>query len=171
MSRFRELKIKNLVAETPNAKVLSFDIPAEYKSEFHYIPGQYVTIDVEIDGKYERRAYSLCSSPLDADLAVGVKKVENGKVSSYINDVAKIGDRIRVMPPMGNFTLSPDPTRKKHYVLIGGGSGITPLMSIIRTVLEQEPSSKLTLFYANRDAQSIMFKAVLDELVEKHADR
>ena len=172
MSKFKELRIKKLVSETPHAKVMTFDIPAEIREEFNYIPGQYITVDVEVDGKSERRAYSLCSSPvLDEDLSVGVKKVENGKVSGYINDIAKEGDVIKVMHPMGNFTLDPDPTRSKHYVLLGGGSGITPLMSIIRSVLEREPSSKLSLFYANRDEQSIMFKSTLDELSEKYADR
>lgn len=171
MSKFKELKIKSLVSETPFAKVLTFEIPAEIRDQFNYIPGQYITVDVEVNGKSERRAYSLCSSPiLDQDLSVGIKKVENGKVSTYINDVAKEGDAIKVMPPMGNFTLDPDPTRSKHYVLFGGGSGVTPLMSIVRTVLVREPNSKLTLFYANRDEQSIMFKTVLDELIEKYPE-
>lgn len=172
MTKFYELKIKKLEPETSYAKVVTFDIPYELKSAFKYTPGQYITVEVNVDGKNERRAYSLCSSPiLDEDLSVGVKKVEMGKVSGFINDVAKEGDTIKVMPPMGNFTVQPDPTRKQHYVLLGGGSGITPLMSIIRTVLQQEPNSKLTLFYANRDEDSIMFKSVLDYLKNQHPDR
>ncbi|MEX0810809.1 MAG: ferredoxin--NADP reductase [Chitinophagales bacterium] len=172
MSRLHELKIKKIKSETPYAKVVTFDIPEDLKSDFKYIPGQYITVEVEVDGKKERRAYSLCSSPvMDDDLSVGVKKVEMGKVSGYINDEAKEGESIRVMPPMGNFTVNTDSTRKKHYVLLGGGSGITPLMSIIRTVLVQEPNSRVTLFYANRDEESIMFKSVLDELENKYPER
>lgn len=172
MSKFHELTIKDIRPETSHAKVITFDIPEDLKDQFQYIPGQYITVDIEVEGNKERRAYSLCSSPLlDDSPSVGVKKVPYGKVSGFLNDRAKAGDTIKVMPPMGNFTVHTDATKSKHYVLLSGGSGITPMMSIIRTVLEAEPSSKLTLFYANRDEDSIMFKPVLDELSAKYPDR
>lgn len=170
--QFHEVKIASIKVLTPEAKTFAFDIPAHLTDQFQYIPGQYITVEVEVDGKRERRAYSLCSSPItDSQPAVGVKKVEMGKVSTYMNDRLQVGDPIRIMPPMGNFTHHPDATLNNHYVLFGGGSGITPLMSILKSVLQREVNSRVTLFYANRNMESIMFRDVLDELANQYAGR
>ncbi len=171
MARFHDIKIKSISPETPHAKVITFDIPAQLLSDFNYVPGQYITIEVEVNGNKERRAYSLCSSPVSDSLpSVGVKKVEFGKVSTYLNDVAQAGQTVRLMEPMGNFKYVTDAANRNHLVLYAGGSGITPMMAITKSLLQQEPNSQITLFYANRNTESIMFKNVLDDLAIRYSN-
>ena len=170
--KLHDVKIASIQTLTQDAKTFAFDIPQHLQEEFKYIPGQYITVEIEIEGKHERRAYSLCSSPVTDDKpAVGVKKVEGGKVSTYMNERLQVGDTLRIMTPMGNFTHQPDGTLSKHYVLFGGGSGITPLMSILKSVLEREANSRITLYYANRNMESIMFKDTLDSIAAQHGER
>lgn len=171
MSKFVSLKVKELVQATADATVVVFERPLG--DEFNYKPGQYLTLKADINGESLRRAYSLCSSPItDKDtLAVAVKRVDGGRMSNFLPDHITAGQQIEVFPPMGNFTVDLDPAKKHHYVLMGGGSGITPLMSIVKSVLEVESGSKVTLFYANRDEHSIIFGRELNQLADQHPDR
>lgn len=172
MSKFNTLKVNNIVRETVDAVSVSFEVPAGLKQDYSYKQGQYLTLKLKVNGEEIRRSYSICSSPLEADkLVVAIKKVKNGKASSYINDVLKTGDSLEVMTPMGNFFSEMNAANKKHYVLFGGGSGITPMMSILKTVLKAEPQSTITLFYGNNDEASIIFKKEIDALAGEHQDR
>jgi ring-1,2-phenylacetyl-CoA epoxidase subunit PaaE len=172
MSRFHEIKVAHVETLTNDAKAIYFDIPDSLKENYKYTPGQYLTFELLINGTKQRRAYSICTSPItDIKPAIGVKKVQGGLVSNYMNDQVKAGDVLQVMEPMGNFTHSPNAFNKHHYVLLGGGSGITPLMSILKSVLHVEKESKITLFYANRNEQSIMFKSDLESLQQQYGSR
>lgn len=172
MSRFHSLKLIRKKQETPDAVSLSFEIPAELKTAFQYKHGQYLTLKTEINGESVRRAYSLCSSPLkDEYITVAVKKVDGGKMSNFLNDQFQEGQVIEVMEPEGRFYTELSPSNKKHYYLIGGGSGITPLFSILKSVLIAEPESKITLIYGNRNAESIIFKSELDRLANENPNR
>lgn len=170
MSKFRSLIVQKIIRETPDAVTLQFARPTE--PEWNYKAGQYLTLKLNVNGKDERRAYSLCSSPVtDNFLAVTVKQVANGVVSQYIGQQLKEGTSIEVFQPQGNFNMVPDASKPQHYILLGGGSGITPLMSILKTVLETEPQSRVTLFFGNRNEQSIIFRSALDALAASHPDR
>ena len=172
MSRFHSLKIKNVTNETADAVSLAFEVPTDLAKDYEYKQGQYLTLKFNINGEELRRSYSICSSPLDGnELRVAVKKVKDGKVSTYINNTVKEGDVVEVMIPMGNFYTETNSTNQKHYVLFAGGSGITPMMSILKTVLKAEPQSSVTLFYANNDQASIIFKKQLDEIAANNPSR
>lgn len=172
MSKFHSLKVVDVTRETVDAVSVAFEVPQNLKSEYKYKQGQYLTLKLNINGEEVRRSYSICSSPVDEnELRVAIKKVHNGKVSSFINDKTKVGDVIEVMVPMGNFYSEMNASNKKTYVLFGGGSGITPMLSILKTVLASEPNSKVILFYGNNDEASIIFKNQLAELENKNADR
>jgi len=170
MSRFNSLKVIDVVRETADAVSVAFEVPASLKQEYAYRQGQYLTLKMTINGEEVRRSYSVCSSPLDNELRVAIKKVYNGKVSSHINDKTKVGDMIEVMTPMGNFYSEMNAANKKNYVLFGGGSGITPMMSILKTVLKAEPQSTITLFYGNNDETSIIFRNEINALAAANAD-
>ncbi len=166
---FYPLRIKRIVRETKDAASFAFDIPAELKEKFNYLPGQYLTLSTTINGQEVRRAYSFSSSPItDADPAVTIKKVKDGVFSSFMNDDAFEGQVIQVMPPMGKFVVHLDANAQKHYVLFAGGSGITPIMSIAKSVLDKEPNSKITLVYCNQDVQSVIFQQQLNDMVVQH---
>ncbi len=167
-NKFLELEVKEIINETHDAVTLVFD-PAE--QNFHYLPGQFVTLIFEIEGKEERRSYSLCSSPFTGDdPAVTIKRVADGKISNFINDHIKAGDKIKVMPAMGNFITNPDAKTSRNVVVFGAGSGITPLISIIKSILQIETGSRVILIYANRNEETIIFRNLLDQLKEKFAN-
>lgn len=169
---FYPLRIKRIVRETKDAASFAFDIPAELKEKFQYLPGQYLTLSTNINGSEVRRAYSFSSSPItDADPAVTIKKVQGGVFSTFMNDDAFEGQVIQVMPPMGNFVVRLDDTAKKHYVLFAGGSGVTPIMSIAKSVLDKEPNSRISLVYCNQDADSIIFNQTIKDMEVKHWNR
>lgn len=171
-SLFHTISIREVIQETPDASTIVFDVPSDLQAAFAYLPGQYITVSVMINGKEERRAYSFCSSPYTNQYpAITVKKVADGRVSPFMNDTLKAGDTIKLMPPLGKFTASMDVNNKKHYILFGGGSGITPVMSILKSVLQQEPNSRISLIYANRDEASIIFNQELKNLVAENAER
>ena len=154
-----ELTVKEIVEETSDAVSVVFDISPE---DMPYKPGQFLTIILNIDGKEVRRSYSLSSSPFkDPYLAVTIKRVEGGLVSNYIPDHLKAGDTVKVMEPMGSFTTDYDEKKKRHLVLFAGGSGITPMMSILKSLLLKEPKSIVSLIYANRNIESVIFKEEL----------
>lgn len=165
--KMHDIKIADVKSETPHAKVVSFDIPYEQRELFRFTPGQYLTIETVIDGHKVRRAYSICSKRGDT-LAIGVKRVDGGLMSNFLNDKVKAGDTVRLMPPMGNFTHDPQPFKQKHYVLFAGGSGITPMMSILKSTLPIEKDSKVTLLYFNRNEEHIMFRSELAELEQTY---
>lgn len=163
------LLINKINQETSDAVRIEFDEP---EGGMEYQPGQFLTLILKIDGKKVRRAYSLCtSSYLDEKPAVAVKRVENGLVSNFVNDNLKVGDVVEVLPPMGNFTPAIDKDTRRHLILIGGGSGITPLMGILKSALHEETESIVSLIYANRDIDSIIFKNGLEQLKSSAGDR
>jgi ring-1,2-phenylacetyl-CoA epoxidase subunit PaaE len=161
--KYFDLKVKNIVNETRDAISIVFEQPAERKID--YKSGQFLTLIIPVQGKEVRRAYSLCSSPfVDQDLAVTVKRVENGLMSNWLADNLKPGITMKVMEPMGQFTTEFEKGRKRHLILFAGGSGITPMMSIIKSILTQEPESIVSLIYCNRDIDSIIFKDSLEKM-------
>jgi ring-1,2-phenylacetyl-CoA epoxidase subunit PaaE len=170
--RLHQLKVARIEPLTADAKAIYLEIPAHLKDAFKYIPGQYLTFEIELNGHRQRRAYSICTSPYsETHPAIGVKKVANGAVSVYMNEKVNEGDTLLVMEPLGSFTHQPDAANKHHYVLLGGGSGITPLMAILKSVLEIEAESRITLIYANRNESSVMFKPLLEQLQSKYSSR
>jgi ring-1,2-phenylacetyl-CoA epoxidase subunit PaaE len=165
-----DLKVKNIIQETKDAISIVFEQPLNKK--INYKSGQFLTLITQVQGKEVRRAYSLCSSPfVDQDLAVTVKRVEQGLMSNWLPDNLKAGQTLKVMEPMGQFTTEYDIKRKRHLILFAGGSGITPMMSIIKSILTQEPDSILSLIYCNRDVDSIIFKDELGRLETKYEGR
>jgi ring-1,2-phenylacetyl-CoA epoxidase subunit PaaE len=166
---FFQLKVKGTTPETTDAVTIEFDIPEELSDKFIYTQGQYISLRVHIDGHELRRSYSMSSSPLDKKLAITVKKVDGGKVSNWLHDSVKPGDTIEVAPPEGRFFSKLDPEKRRTYYMVGSGSGITPLMSIIKTALEAEPMSAIFLLYGSRNEESIIFRDELDRLSERYA--
>ncbi len=161
--KYFDLRVKDIIQETKDAISIVFDHPAGGK--ISYKAGQFLTLISNVNGKEVRRAYSLCSSPfVDSDLAVTVKRVEKGLMSNWLPDNLKAGSTLRVMEPMGQFTTDLNGSNKRHIILFSGGSGITPMMSIIKSVLAQEPNSICSLIYCNRDIDSIIFKGALEKL-------
>ncbi len=167
--RYYNLTVKEVINETADAITIVFDPPA---NGLNYTSGQFLTLIIPIDGNKVRRAYSLCSSPYTDDYpAVTVKRVESGLVSNYLNDNVKAGDTIEIMEAMGNFTTEFQEGNKRHIVMFGGGSGITPLMSITKSTLNKEPNSIATLIYCNRNIDSIIFKDQLESIQDQSEGR
>lgn len=165
MNKFYSLKVASINKETADCVSLSLEIPADLNTIFSYKQGQYLTFSIRLDGVEYRRSYSICSNPYtDTNIVVAVKKVKDGKVSTYLNDSCKEGDVLSVMAPAGSFYAELNPAAKKNYVLFAGGSGITPMLSIIQATLTKEPQSTLSLFYGNRDEASCIFKNKLEAL-------
>jgi ring-1,2-phenylacetyl-CoA epoxidase subunit PaaE len=171
MAKFHNIKVGDIHKETKDCSVLSFDIPEELKSEFHYNQGQHLTLKATIDGKEERRSYSLCSSPIENQWKVAVKKVTGGLFSNFVHDKIKKGDTLEVMTPSGKFFREIDTEKAKNYIMFAAGSGITPILSIIKTHLSLEPNSKFQLFYLNRSVKSIIFKEEIELLKNTYFDR
>lgn len=172
MSRFHTLKVIDVVRETADAVSVAFEVPNNLKEDYKYKQGQYLTLKFNINNEEVRRSYSICSSPFDEnELRVAIKKVQNGKVSTYINEKLKTGDTVEVMIPMGNFFTELNAQNAKNYVLFAGGSGITPMLSILKAVLKQEAKSTVTLFYGNNDEASIIFKKQIDTIAASNGGR
>lgn len=165
MSKFNSLKVKDIRRETPDAVSVAFDVPPTLQIAYQYKQGQYITLKLKVEGEEVRRSYSLCTSPhCENELRVAIKEVAGGKVSTYINKSLKVGDSIDVMTPMGGFYTSLNGGAKKNYVLFAGGSGITPMMSILKSTLYIEKQSTITLIYANRNEESTIFKREIDTI-------
>jgi len=161
---FHSLKVIDIKNEASDTVSVAFEIPEGDKSTFDYTSGQYLTLKFDINGTEERRSYSMCSSPFSGEpIRIAVKRVDKGLVSNHINDVIKVGDQIEVMSPQGNFTLETS-LEQKTYVAFAAGSGITPIWSMIKSVLDNEPGSKFVLFYGNKTSDSIIFKNEIDSL-------
>jgi ring-1,2-phenylacetyl-CoA epoxidase subunit PaaE len=172
MARFHTLKIKDIRRETSDAVSIAFDIPLAIQHEYQFKQGQYITIKLIVNGEEIRRSYSICTSPYsEKELRVAVKEVKDGRASTLMNRSWKVGDTVEVMTPMGNFYSVLSGNNKKQYVLFAGGSGITPMMSILKSVLYIEKQSTITLVYANRDEDSVIFNSELEKLVADHSER
>ena len=171
MAQFHSLLIADVYKDTEECSVITFDIPENLKREFQYKQGQHLTLRAMIDNQDVRRSYSLCSSPLDNEWKVAIKKIEDGLFSTYANDVLKKGDTLEVMPPHGTFYKECSPSKPKNYIAFAAGSGITPILSIMKTHLAAEPESTFKLFYLNRNVKSIIFKEEIEALKSTYFNR
>ncbi|MBB6463106.1 ferredoxin--NADP reductase [Flammeovirga kamogawensis] len=170
MERIKTLKVIDVVQETNDAISIHFKQP--FFKKIKYSSGQFLTLLVTIDGKVVRRCYSLNSTPkVDKTISVTIKRIKDGKVSNFLFDTIKKGDKIKILYPMGDFTIEPKPEKARHIILFGAGSGITPLFSILKAILYAEPKSIVSLFYGNRDKESIIFNGFLNYYKEKFAER
>ncbi len=171
MAKFHSIKVAAVYKETKDCSVIQFDIPESLQSEFQYKQGQHLTLRTTIDGKEVRRSYSLCSSPVEDKWEVAVKKIEGGLFSTFVNEALKTGDTLDVMPPNGTFFTEVNPTKAKNYIAFAAGSGITPILSIIKTHLAAEPNSTFKLFYLNGTVKSIIFKEEIEQLKNIYFNR
>jgi len=170
-SHFRTLTIEDVRRETADCVSIAFAVPEELKEEFSFHQGQNVTVRVTINGQEVRRSYSICSSPLDGELRIAVKKVQSGVFSTYANEQLQKGHTLEVLPPTGKFYTELKPGNRKHYLAFAAGSGITPVLSLIKTTLALEPNSTFTLVYGNRQRQSILFREELEALKNRYIQR
>ncbi len=168
---FYPLTIAELCPETDTAVCVTFAVPGELAEKFRFIQGQFLTLKVGIDGEDVRRSYSICSGVNDGQLRVGIKRVKGGKFSNYANDHFAVGEQVEVMPPQGNFYTELKPDQQKNYMCLAVGSGITPIISILKTILHEEPRATVTLIYGNRRSNSVMFKDELSFVKNRYLDR
>jgi ring-1,2-phenylacetyl-CoA epoxidase subunit PaaE len=169
---FHKLQVETIQVETEDAKSIFFKIPTDLKEAFAYVSGQYLTIKVKVDGKEYRRAYSIPNAPDESELGITIKRVDSGVVSNYINDTLKVGDEIAVASPLGAFVYKlPDQGIQPNYLLVAAGSGITPIMSILKTVLIKEANSQLTLVYGNKTEETVIYFEALRRLSEMYPNR
>ncbi len=168
---FHSLKVKEVKRETSLCVSVAFEIPDTLKEAYAYQAGQYITFKTNIDGEELRRSYSLCSAPFEDDFRVAVKQVDGGRFSSFANTSLKAGDLLEVMTPMGNFTVKPEPGAKKSYMAFAAGSGITPVISHIKTILNTETDSVFTLVFGNQNFYSIIFREEIEALKNKFMGR
>lgn len=168
---FHPLRVKAIEPDTAEAVVVSFEVPADLQQVFGFTQGQYLTLRHDIDGQDLRRSYSICAGLDDGELRVGVRKVRGGVFSNWINAHLQPGDTLQVMAPQGRFFVPIEPASTRHHVGIAGGSGITPILSIMKTVLAREPLSRFTLIYGNRQLQSTMFKEEIEDLKNRYMTR
>ena len=171
MAKFHSIKVADIYKETKDCSVITLDIPEELKSEFQYKQGQHLTLRTNINGNEVRRSYSLCSSPIENKWQVAVKQINEGLFSTFANEQLSIGDTLDVMPPNGTFFTEVNPTKAKNYIAFAAGSGITPLLSIIKTHLASEPNSTFKLFYLNGTVKSIIFKEEIEQLKNLYFNR
>ena len=170
MPKFHSLRVKDLYKDTEQCSVIEFAIPEDLKNTFKYKAGQYLTLRETVNGEDIRRSYSLCSSPIDDEWKVAVKQITDGKFSTYVNQFLKKDDILQVMKPMGRFgtAISEIP---KNYIVFTAGSGITPILSMIKTHLAKEPNSTFKLFYLNRTVKTIIFKEEIEQLRNQYFGR
>ena len=171
MSQFYKLTIKEIQKETDNAVTINFEVPNNLKDIFSFKAGQYITLKTILNGNEVRRDYSLCVSPKSNELRVAVKEVDNGTFSVYANNQLKVGDSLEVSPPKGRFVFEPNDKKTKNIALFAAGSGITPVLSIIKCALEEEVHSKVILVYGNKKTKDTMFLNELLELHHQYKDR
>ena len=169
--RFHRLRVADVRHETDHAVSVAFEVPAALAADYRFEPGQYLTLRATIDGEDQRRSYSICSGPKDGDLRVAIKRLEDGVFSNWINDTLKAGDEMEVMTPTGRFGLANAPGNGRIHVGFAAGSGITPILSIMRGVLEIEPDSHFFLFYGNRSTSDMLFRNDLEELKDRFLGR
>jgi len=173
--RFHNLTVARVERLTDDAVAVSFEIPDELAAEFRFQPGQHLTLRATVDGQRVQRSYSICISRPAAlrrkELRIAAARVGGGLLSNWVNDNLVPGDRVEVMTPLGEFTCPTQPDARRHHVAIVAGSGVTPLMSLLPTALAEEPSSRATLIFGNRQTSSIMFRQELEDLKRAHPGR
>ena len=169
--RFHRLSVRDVKRETPDAVSIAFDVPSNLAEDYAFAPGQYLTLRANLEGEDVRRSYSICSGPGDGALRIAVKQVDNGLFSTWANGSIKAGDALDVMTPTGRFGLEHSPGDRRIHVGFAAGSGITPVLSIIRGVLAVEPQSSFFLFYGNRSTSDILFRQDLEELKDRFLQR
>jgi ring-1,2-phenylacetyl-CoA epoxidase subunit PaaE len=168
---FHPLRVRDVQPDTDEAVIVSFDVPESLREAFRFTQGQYLTLRTVRDGADLRRSYSICAGVDDPCLRVGVRKVAGGAFSQWVHAGLKPGDAIEVMPPQGRFFVPLDAQAERHYLAVAGGSGITPILSIMKTVLAREPKSRFTLVYSNRRPSTTMFKEELEDLKNRYLTR
>lgn len=169
--QFHSLLVAEVAPLTDESVAVTFEVPSDLSREFRYLPGQHVTVRADIDGQDVRRSYSICANANAGTLRVGIKRIPEGVFSTWATTELGKGDRLDVMPPVGEFVIQPDVARARHYAAIAAGSGITPVLSHVATTLETEPASRFTLILGNRETRSIMFLEELAGLKDRHPDR
>jgi ring-1,2-phenylacetyl-CoA epoxidase subunit PaaE len=168
---FHRLRVGHIEPDTAEAVIVSFELPTALRDTFAFTQGQYLTLRTQIDGREQRRSYSICAGVDDGQLRVGVRRVAGGLFSNWIHQQLKAGDELEVMAPQGRFFVPIQPEAQRHFLGIAGGSGITPILSILKTVLAREPRSRFTLLYGNRHWTSTMFKEALEDLKNRYMQR
>ncbi len=171
MPDFHKLSIQHIKRETSQAVSITFDVPSELKETYAFIPGQYITIKTEVKGEEIRRAYSICSSSKSGELKVAVKEIKDGTFSVIANNQLQVGDVLEVHPPEGQFILNTNANVANTYAAFAAGSGITPIMSMIKSILEEESNSKFVLVYGNKTLDETIFRSELLELQTAYPDR
>ncbi len=171
MSSFYKLSIKEVRRETPDAVSVAFNVPPELSPNYKFIAGQYINLKLTLDGEEIRRAYSICSSPDSGELRIAIKSVSVGAFSTFANKNLRAGDVVEVGTPEGKFIFEPQPNNVKNYAAFAAGSGITPVMSIMKTVLEHEPQSTFVLVYGNKSPEQTIFHQQLHELEQQYTGR
>jgi len=171
MSKFYPLTVSKVKHETRDAVAISFEVPPELKDTFAYRQGQYLTLRAMIDGEEVRRSYSICSAVQDEQLRVAIKRCCGGAFSSWANDSLAPGVTLDVMPPSGNFNVPLDAEARRHYLAFAAGSGITPILSIVKTTLQAEPESRFTIVYGNRASSTVIFRDELTDLKDQYMGR
>ncbi|MBQ5939896.1 1,2-phenylacetyl-CoA epoxidase subunit PaaE [Massilia sp. AB1] len=171
MSKFYPLTVAKVKHETRDAIAVTFDVPDDLKEAFAYKQGQHLTLRAMIDGEDVRRSYSICSAVQDNALRVAIKRCSGGLFSNWANESLQPGVTLDVMPPMGHFNVPLEPESARHYLGFAAGSGITPLLSIIKTTLQAEPNSRFTLVYGNRASSTVIFRDELTDLKDQYMDR
>jgi ring-1,2-phenylacetyl-CoA epoxidase subunit PaaE len=168
---FHRLRVADVRPETDDAVSVTFEVPPELAPRFRYLPGQHVTVRAMVDGEDVRRSYSICANANSGELRIGIKRLAGGRFSTYATTRLSPGDVLEVMPPVGEFTIDPDPARARHYAAVAAGSGITPVLSLVSTVLETERESRFTLIYGNRESRSIMFLEDVEGIKDRYPSR
>ena len=171
MPLFKKLIIKEVKRETKDAVSILFNVPEELKADYTFVAGQYINLKLTLDGTEIRRAYSICSSPESGELRIAVKAVKDGAFSQFANTKLKAGDAIEVGKPEGKFTFEPQADRQKNYAAFAAGSGITPIMSILKSVLKNEPKSSFVLVYGNKTPEETIFHQELHDLQLQYVGR
>lgn len=171
MSKFHTLSVARVAPETRDAVVVTFDVPPEHRDAYRYEAGQHLTLRADIGGEEVRRSYSICSAAQDETLQVAIKRIDDGLFSSWAFEHLKPGIRLDVMEPAGHFNVPLAPDAERHHVAFAAGSGITPILSLIKTTLKAEPRSRFTLVYGNRASSSVIFKDELADLKDRYLSR
>lgn len=171
MSRFHPLRVASMTRETRDAVVVTFEVPEAERAVFRFKQGQHLTVRAELDGEEIRRSYSICSAPFENKLCIAVKRVQDGVFSTWVNQHLTPGHVVECMAPSGHFHVPLEPESKRHHVAFAAGSGITPVISIIKATLDAEPTSRFTLIYGNRASSSVIFKEELSNLKDIYLDR
>lgn len=169
--KFHTIRVREVRQETPECVSVAFDVPEALTNDYRFVPGQYLTLRTDIGGEDIRRSYSICSGLDDGELRVAIKRVDRGVFSTWACTSLKPGTDLQVMTPAGQFACQPDSSARQQYLLVAAGSGITPVMSIARSVLSREPDSEVTLIYGNRFFNSIIFREQLEDMKDRYLGR